>query len=219
MTATSHLGVALIEQSQSQKEVTANQAFTSIDAVLNSGAKSRGLATPPGSPASGDLYIVAASPTGDWSGQAGKLTYYDQIWRFITPNHGIMLWVNDESQMVIYDGSNWTAIKATVAGNQNILDQSSNYTLSSADYGKVIRFTSASAVVLTLPNSIPASFNCSVLQAGTGQVTFTPDSGANRRNRQSHTKTAGQWAVCALLVNANSGGASAEYVLSGDTAA
>ena len=44
-------------------------------------------------------------------------------------------------------------------------------------------------------------------------------SGANLRNRQSHTKTAGQWAGATLYVRTNSGGSAAEYVLNGDTSA
>lgn len=107
MTTTPHLGITLVEQAQAQKEVTVNQAFARIDAILNSGAKSRVLATPPVSPASGDLYIIAASPTGDWSAQAGKLTYFDGIWRFITPIEGMTLWVNDENLIYSYDGAAW----------------------------------------------------------------------------------------------------------------
>lgn len=107
MTNTTHLGITLVEQSQAQKEVTVNQALTRIDAVLNSGAKSRVLNAPPGSPASGDLYIVGSSPTGAWSGQAGNLAYFDQIWRFIPPNEGMSLWVNDEDVTYSYNGVIW----------------------------------------------------------------------------------------------------------------
>jgi hypothetical protein len=107
MATTPHLGITLVEQAQAQKEVTVNQALARIDAVLNSGAKSRAVATPPGSPAAGDVYIIAASPTGDWSGQAGKITYFDGIWRFITPIEGMTLWVNDENLLYSYDGTNW----------------------------------------------------------------------------------------------------------------
>lgn len=116
MTTTNHLGLTLVEQSQAQKEVTVNQALTRIDALLNTGAKSRTTNTPPGSPASGDLYIVGSSPTGDWMGQAGKLGYYDQIWRFITPREGISLWVNDEDLTYTYNGSTW----ATTAEFENL---------------------------------------------------------------------------------------------------
>jgi len=109
MTTTSHLAITLVEQAQAQKEVTVNEALTRIDALLNTGAKSRTINTPPGSPTSGDLYIVGASPTGDWLGQAAKLAYFDQVWRFITPQEGVSLWVNDQDTTYTYDGTNWTA--------------------------------------------------------------------------------------------------------------
>jgi hypothetical protein len=107
MATTSHLGIALVEQAQAQKEITINQAFSRIDALLNTGAKSRAIATPPALPANGDLYIVASSPTGDWVGQAEKITYFDEIWRFITPIEGMTLWVNDEDLLYSYNGSAW----------------------------------------------------------------------------------------------------------------
>lgn len=107
MTTTTNLGLTLVEQAQAQKEVTVNEALVRIDALLNRGALDKDLATPPGSPASGDLYIVAASPTGDWSGHAGEIAYYEQIWRFVTPNEGLTLWVSDEDELYSYDGSAW----------------------------------------------------------------------------------------------------------------
>lgn len=301
MATTTHLGITLVEQSQAQKEVTVNQAFTRIDALMNTGAKSRTTNTPPGSPASGDMYIVGSSPTGAWAGQPQKIAYFDQVWKFITPSEGINLWVNDEDKNYVYDGTNWTLVVANdlaalealsttglaartatdtwttrtitqgtgisvtngngVSGNPTIalsaaitnltdtsissptsgesliyngsawqntqgqtvvfsnIQSGTTYTLVSGDSGKIIRFTNASAITLTLPNSLAVGFNCTVIQAGAGQITFSPAGGANRRNRQSHTKAAGQWAVCNLQVITNSGGNTAEYVLSGDTAA
>lgn len=214
MTTTNHLLLTLVEQSQAQKEVTVNAAFSRIDAILNTGAKSRSTATPPVSPAAGDVYIVAASPTGAWAGQAGNITYYDQTWKFFTPREGMTLWVNDEDVAYVYDGANWQSqainVYATLSGTAHTLDGSY--------VNKTIQCTNAGAVTLTLPNSLYVGFKCRVIQYGAGQVTFTPASGAFRRNRSSFTKTAGQYAVCALEVVANSGGAAAEYILSGDCA-
>lgn len=50
---------------------------------------SMSLTAAPASPAIGDTYVVAASPTGTWAGQAGKVAEY-QIggWSFITPKNG-----------------------------------------------------------------------------------------------------------------------------------
>lgn len=115
MTTTTNLGMTLVEQSQAQKEVTVNTALIRLDAILNTGAKDKDLATPPGSPATGDLYIVAASPTGAWAGQAGKLAYFNQTWQFISPKEGMTLWVNDENLSYSYDGSAW--VQTYVAGS------------------------------------------------------------------------------------------------------
>lgn len=93
------------------------------------------------------------------------------------------------------------------------------YTLQASDNGKVVELGNAAAITLTLPNSLAIGFNCLIRQTGAGQVTVTPASGANRRNRQSHTKLAGQWSEAALSVRTNAGGTTAEYVFSGDTAA
>jgi len=109
MTTTTHLGITLVEQSQSQKEITVNTALTRLDAFLNNGAKSRSINTPPGSPSSGDLYIVGPSPTGAWTGKSLNLVYFDQVWQFITPNEGITLWVDDENLIYTYNGSTWVA--------------------------------------------------------------------------------------------------------------
>jgi hypothetical protein len=87
------------------------------------------------------------------------------------------------------------------------------------DHGKVVSTTSATAVTVTLPNNLTVDTVLSYSQDGAGQITFTPASGAFLRNRQSHTKTAGQWAAVTLRVRANAGGVAAEYVMTGDTAA
>lgn len=109
MATTTHLALTLVDQAQAQKEVTVNAALSRIDAILNTGAIDKDLATPPGSPAEGDVYIVAASPTGAWSGQAGAVAYYNQSWKFIAPNEGMTLWVKDEDIHYSYNGAAWAA--------------------------------------------------------------------------------------------------------------
>ncbi|MET0155533.1 MAG: DUF2793 domain-containing protein, partial [Rickettsiales bacterium] len=55
---TPHVGLPFIAVGQAQKEVTANEAFLAIDALLNVGAISRVATTPPASPSDGAAYIV-----------------------------------------------------------------------------------------------------------------------------------------------------------------
>jgi hypothetical protein len=110
MATTNHLAITLLEQSQAQKDVTVNEALARIDAVLNTAAIDLSISTPPVSPSEGDLYIVAASATGDWAGQEDNMAYFDgSVWRFVTPKEGMRLWVADEYKDYIYFGGQWTA--------------------------------------------------------------------------------------------------------------
>jgi hypothetical protein len=93
------------------------------------------------------------------------------------------------------------------------------YTLQSSDRGKVVELTNGSSITLTLPSTLAVGFCCTIVQGGAGQVNVSAGSGATLRNRQSHTKLAGQWSGATLYVRTNSGGSAAEYVLNGDTAA
>jgi hypothetical protein len=83
------------------------------------------------------------------------------------------------------------------------------YTLVAGDNGKVIKFTNGSAITLTLPSGLGEGFNCSVIQYGAGQITFS----GTFYNQSSHTKTAGQYAVTGLISCVAD-----SFVLAGDTA-
>lgn len=117
MATTTHLGITLLETAQAQKEITINEAFARIDAILNTGIIDKDLATPPGTPLAGDSYIIAADATGDWAGKSFQIAYFDQIWRFIVPNRGLLLWVNDENVHYIYNGSVWQMIVISTGGS------------------------------------------------------------------------------------------------------
>lgn len=112
MATTPNLGITLVEQSQAQKEVTINQAFSVLDAFVGRAVVDKDLATPPASPVPSTLYIVAASPTDAWAGKATHLAYFDQVWRFIAPQSGMRLWVQDESLDYRFNGTAWVAITA-----------------------------------------------------------------------------------------------------------
>ena len=87
-----------------------------------------------------------------------------------------------------------------------------SYSLQSSDLGKIVKFESGSAVTVTLPAGLGQGFTCTVVQYGAGQITFSA-SGSTLYNRQSHTKTAGQYAVVSLISCH-----AALYILAGDTA-
>lgn len=70
----------------------------------------RDLTAPPGSPASGDAYIVATGATGDWAGEDGNIAVWDgAAWVFIVPRNGRLAVIEDESKLVAKLESGWSA--------------------------------------------------------------------------------------------------------------
>ncbi len=121
MTETNNLAITHVAQNQSQKEVTVNAAIDRIDAILNRGAIDRGLDTPAVGPASGDLYILGASPTGAWAGHANDIAYYlNSTWYFINPQEGLTIWVNDEDALYTWTGAAW-AVAGGIIQNASLL--------------------------------------------------------------------------------------------------
>ena len=115
MATTTNLGITLLEQSQAQKEVTINQAFSVLDAFATKSVVDKDLTTPPSTPVAGALYIVAASATGAWTGKATYLSYFDQIWRFILPPTGTRVWVQDEATDYLFNGTAWGKASGTAS--------------------------------------------------------------------------------------------------------
>lgn len=108
-----NLGFSLLSVNQASKETTINEAFATIDTVAMNGVTTKSLTVAPSSPASGTLYIVGASATGEWAGYDNYLAYYYNGWKFIAPKEGAFFWVDDESEIYIYTGSAWTLFTAS----------------------------------------------------------------------------------------------------------
>ena len=97
---------------QAGKELTHNQALAVLDQLAQAVVVDKDLTAPPGSPANGSMYIVAAGATGAWSGKAGQLAYWltsTNAWQFIVPREGFLVHVNGEDDYYKYDGAAWAA--------------------------------------------------------------------------------------------------------------
>ena len=113
MTDTPNLALPYIYAAQAQKHVTHNEALRDLDCLVQLAVASRSLATPPGSPADGARYVVAASPTGAWSGRAGEVAaYQDGAWTFHTAKEGWIAWVADEDVAIVYASGTWMLLPA-----------------------------------------------------------------------------------------------------------
>lgn len=125
--------------------------------------------------------------------------------------------VNSATGAVTIDAGNLNDFNfdgnAILGFDATINDQTGTaYTLLASDAGKVVVLNNASAITVTVPSGLGAGFNCSFVQKGAGQVTFSASS-TTINNRQSHTKINGQFGVASLLAYADD-----IFVLAGDTA-
>ena len=115
---TPRLGAPELTAGQAVPETTVNQQIRTIEAGAGHFIfKSRVVATPPASPADGDCYLIAASPTGVWSGKAGQIAFLiNTAWAFITPIQGFTAWVNDEALLIGRGASVWSTLAVASAG-------------------------------------------------------------------------------------------------------
>lgn len=111
MTTSTHLHLPFILPAQAQKHITHNEALIALDLLTQLAVLDRHLATPPISPASGDRYIVATSPTGDWAGHANDIAHFDgAAWLFHAPQPGWCAFLLAELGLVTFDGADWTPV-------------------------------------------------------------------------------------------------------------
>jgi hypothetical protein len=68
-----------------------------------------------------------------------------------------------------WNGTLWVQIS-----NGLIIDnsKSAGFTLAAADNNKVFLITSASAITVTVPSSLPIGFSCQIIQGGAGTITI-----------------------------------------------
>ena len=146
-------------------------------------------------PDSADILAIVDAPAG--SAETKKITVGNLLGDALTASGG-----------AVDIGGN-TLLNFDASVNEQI---GTTYTLLASDLGKIVKFTNGSAITVTLPNNLGLGFTCTVIQYGAGQITFSTSS-STLYNRQSHTKTAGQYGVVSLISCVAD-----VFVLAGDTA-
>ncbi len=88
-----------------------------LDVLVAAAVEGPPLATPPASPAIGNCYLVAGSPTGAWAGHAQQLAAYASGgWRFIAPRDGMNAYDRSSGTTAVYHGGAWEI--GTLSGSQ-----------------------------------------------------------------------------------------------------
>lgn len=139
-----------------------------LDALLHLSVHSMTTTAPPGSPASGDRYIVPVSATGAWAGQDKKIAYYlSSAWMFFSARTGMQAFVEDASPKgyFVFDGTNWVLVipKANV--------EISDFTPGVPIADQVL-LSYQPTKALTLPAALAGSF-ASAAVAATAAATLT----------------------------------------------
>jgi len=91
-----------------------NVPLKELDIAIQSLAKltaiDKDLTAPPGGESDGDTYIVGSGGAGGWSGHDDDVAYYDDDnseWKFLTPDEGVRVYVQDENTEYYYTGAAW----------------------------------------------------------------------------------------------------------------
>lgn len=173
---------------QAGKELTHNQALAVLDQLAQAVVVDKDLTAPPGSPANGAMYIVAAGATGAWAGQSGKLAYWlttVAAWTFITPADGWSVWVTDEAVRYERKSGVWVVV-ATGGGSGAsfapvVTESTTARTLALTDAGAYLRHTNASASTVTVAPQASVAWAADteihIRRAAAGNLTLTPGSG------------------------------------------
>jgi hypothetical protein len=162
MTTTPRLGLELIDDDEILGYVSANEATNRLGILVQCTVIRRDLAAPPGSPAEGDQYIVASSPTGAWSGHATHLTtFLGAAWIFITPQEGWHAYDQNTNEEIIFSGTAWVAFFGGGGGGDVLSVSAGNGSLTiTPTTGSVSAIMNmANSNTFTVPQSIDLSAN------------------------------------------------------------
>ena len=166
--ATPKLGFSELS-SAAANQTLANQTFDKLDQLVQLRVLDKDLATPPGSPADGAAYIVAASATGAWSGKEGQIAYWRSsanAWSFLVAANGWLVWVDDEARRYSREGGSWVLQASAAAGVESVVP----------GYGVTVDDTDPANPIVSADVKQSIIIACSdettALAAGTGKVTF-----------------------------------------------
>lgn len=108
MSTTPRFGLPLLAVAQAQKEMTHNEALTLLDALVHAAIEAGPLVAPPASPAAGQCWLVAPTPTGAWAGNADAIALWTAGgWRFAPPRAGMQLMRIADGARLRFDGAAW----------------------------------------------------------------------------------------------------------------
>ena len=113
---TPRLGLPYVVAAQAQKHIPINESLARLDGLVQLAVESRAIAVQPASPLDGGVWILPAGAGGSvWTGQvAGTLMRFEAgAWEALPASEGVMAWLKDENQMVVFDGAAWNPLSTS----------------------------------------------------------------------------------------------------------
>jgi hypothetical protein len=114
-----------------------------------------------------------------------------------SPITGQVTLLTDTESLEVYNGSGWVSVNNSTLNTQ----AGTAYTLTQADAGKLVVFTSASATVLTIGTTILPGQRVDILRDGAGNVTWAAGGGTVQAVGGA-TSLSGQYAAATILCTA-----------------
>lgn len=154
-------------------------------ALIQGNVKSLALSTPPGSPVNGDTYIVGASPTGAWTGQANNIAYWavdaqdgpsitpniaTGAWEFYTPlQPGWQVYDLNTAALYRFNGTAWvlaSALKLSITPSVGVV----TVTPAAANSFRVTVNAAVTSVVFSNGTADGQNIDVAFVQDGTGHA-------------------------------------------------
>jgi hypothetical protein len=117
MTTTPRLGAPQVADASTTPGTDCNEQCAYFDmAAGHFSIADRDATSPPGSPSTTSAYLVAASPSGAWTGHAGDIAFLlNGTWTFIDVREGMSFWIEDEDLYLV--ATSGSTFRSFTAGN------------------------------------------------------------------------------------------------------
>ena len=105
---TPRFALPFLDAGQAQKEISHNEALTTLDIVAQASVLAIGLTIPPTMPVAGEAWVVGATPSGEWVGQPNAIASWTAGgWRFVQPTDGIAVWSVSDNMVARFQSGTW----------------------------------------------------------------------------------------------------------------
>lgn len=111
------LDLPYILPAQAQKHVTHNEAIQVLDALVQLSVQGFDATTPPATPAEGQIFALATTPEGAWTGQGGTLALRGHTdWQFFAPQEGWLAFDIGAQSYRVHRAGQWQPVFQNLTG-------------------------------------------------------------------------------------------------------